>query len=688
MKRKDILSLLNIEPSPQSADYVQNKKQFQLHMLLTEQRHSKTWNLSFVLKNDIEIGLKKILAVDKDVADKCRKMAENPVEIWQAANAVSEAIKNKRKIFIYGCGSTGRLAKQMESAIWRPFWEKLKRNRVWPKIMHAVPGDIQDRLIGEMTGGDRALISALEGFEDLQLVGRLQLQDRAVEKGDVVFGITEGGETSSVIGVISAALELYGAEDEDWIEKARNHLYFIYNNPDDTIRPLTRSRQVIENTAITKINLTTGPQAITGSTRMQAATSETFLMGIILEAGIHGVLKEYLAVEELKEMGFPEKYRLDDRLRSFENILSILNAAIPDIARFTKSEFRTYKNNKFATYFAKKALLAVFIDCAERSPTFHLYPLDTTQEKQQKCWFQVWTEGRDGKQAWRNFLGRDFRGLDEDFYKPAFLSDIDDDYLKQAAMKSLSQAGNDQEKRYDLSFSARNIRRRGPREGDQGVLVCMDEEMDELERHDSSFHRFLSLLREKKSRAALILIGNKNSQEFREMMEKLPLNEKEDVVVPLAMGKSQDPLNVNKQTLLKILLNTHSTAVMALMGKVLGNTMTNVNPSNLKLIGRATYLIMSHVNDAVSKNEWARKWGKADPVSYKEANAVLWEAMEYVAEKGGQISEVELSIIRILEALRSGTFLGWDEAFAICEETGLEEYLKKHNPALSHYQKS
>jgi len=33
-----------------------------------------------------------------------------------------------------------------------------------------------------MTGGDRALISSLEGFEDLQLIGRLQLKDRGIEK--------------------------------------------------------------------------------------------------------------------------------------------------------------------------------------------------------------------------------------------------------------------------------------------------------------------------------------------------------------------------------------------------------------------------------------------------------------------------------------------------------------------------
>ncbi|MEE8604091.1 MAG: hypothetical protein V3S65_01845, partial [Candidatus Aminicenantaceae bacterium] len=178
MGSKDILSLLKITPSPQSEDYVHNKKSFQLHALLTEQRHPKTWNLSFVLKNDVETGLRQILSVDEDIAEQFHRMAEDLALLDQAAHAVGEAIKEKKKIFVYGCGATGRLAKQMESAIWRPFWKRIKRNRAWQKLKTSFPDNIEDYLIGEMTGGDRALISSLEGFEDLQLVGKLQLQER------------------------------------------------------------------------------------------------------------------------------------------------------------------------------------------------------------------------------------------------------------------------------------------------------------------------------------------------------------------------------------------------------------------------------------------------------------------------------------------------------------------------------
>ena len=43
-----------------------------------------------------------------------------------------------------------------------------------------------------MTGGDRALISSLEGLEDLQLIGDLQLEDHKIRKEDIVFAVTEG----------------------------------------------------------------------------------------------------------------------------------------------------------------------------------------------------------------------------------------------------------------------------------------------------------------------------------------------------------------------------------------------------------------------------------------------------------------------------------------------------------------
>ncbi|HHF52155.1 MAG TPA: hypothetical protein ENL46_05690, partial [Candidatus Aminicenantes bacterium] len=279
-KITSLLSLLEIVPSEESIDYVQNKTQFQLHTLLTEQRHPETWNLSEVVREDCTAGLEMLFKVDQDIVDKLDQLSQNPNTLETAVEAVKTAILSGNKIYIYGCGATGRLAKQMESTFWRPFWQKTKnQNRIWERLKNHLKDDIEERLIGEMTGGDRALISSLEGFEDLQLIGELQLKEHKVKKGDVVICVTEGGETSSVIGTILSALDQWKQSSGYTPEKSKNKLFFIYNNPDDRLMPFTRSRKVLTEKGITKINLTTGSQAISGSTRMQATTIETFVIG-------------------------------------------------------------------------------------------------------------------------------------------------------------------------------------------------------------------------------------------------------------------------------------------------------------------------------------------------------------------------------------------------------------------------
>ena len=622
-------------------------------------------NLSFVIKENVSEGLRQIFAVDEDISGKFNLMSQDTTLLTQAARTVSQAIREKKKIYIYGCGATGRLSKQMESAIWRPFWTKVKRQKFWKMINSSLPEDIEDRLIGEMTGGDRALISSLEGFEDLQLMGRLQLQDRGIEKGDAVFCITEGGETSSVIGTVLAALELFGSLTEETIKEAKNHLYFIYNNPDDVLLPFERSRRVIEHPAITKINLATSPQAIAGSTRMQATTSETFVMGLILEAGIFDLLKDLLSQKELEQIGFSQAPQIEKKLLDFDKIQNLLLSSVEDIARFTALESKTYTTNRRVTYFAKRALITVFIDCTERSPTFHLFPLDTILEEKRKCWFQVWTEADNGQHAWKNFLGRNFRGLDKQFYKGTFEKEIHDPYLKKAALNSLANAGSDQEKLYDFSFSLDNRTRRGPQEGDLGVLVCVDEEIEELADPNSQFRQFISLFKEKGSRIALVYVGEKPREDIEFLLRQIPLEKNKDVILCFKIDRDGDPLNLKREILLKILLNAHSTGVMAKLGKVVGNTMTNVKPSNLKLIGRATHLIHNHVNDHV-------------PITYEEANAVLFEASDFLAGKEGQTGEVELSIIRILGTFRKKRGISWDKALLIAETEGLEQYLKAY----------
>ncbi len=682
-KKENLLQLLGIIPCPESEDYVQNKTQFQLHTLLTEQRHPKTWNLSQQIQKDYKTGLALLLAVDEDITAKLQHLNQNHQELDRAMKAVEKALLSHRKIYIYGCGATGRLAKQMESTFWRPFWHKLKNEKkIWLKIKNKVGQDVEERLIGEMTGGDRALISSLEGFEDLQLIGRLQLQDRRISMGDVVICVTEGGETSSVIGTILAALEQWQRGKNYNAEISRQFLFFVYNNPDEKLLPFNRSRKVLQESGISKINLTTGPQAITGSTRMQATTIETFVIGHIIQTAVENVLRNLLSPKEMNKIGFKKTSRLEDRLKNFAPILSHIKECLPQLDKLTELETTTYTQSHFSTYFAQKGLITVFIDSTERSPTFHLYPLDTIKEKKRKCWIQVWTGAASLGQAWLAFLGRPFRGLSPAFYQKPFGEQIKDPFLKKAALTSLQQAGDEQRWLYDFSFSEFNLKKRGPRPGDLGVAVLLTPEEKELRKKDSYFRRFMDLFIAQKTKLALICLTDKNPEDIFKTIKKTPYFKKKEKNVQLIIPieTDNDPFGLNQQIALKMLLNAHSTGVMARLGKVIGNTMANVSPSNLKLIGRATYLIQSHVNDILSRPQWVKVHGLRKPITYGEANAVLFEAIHFLQDKKqevGQTAEVALSIIRILESLRLNRGISNSEALAIVNKVGLSRYLSQ-----------
>jgi N-acetylmuramic acid 6-phosphate etherase len=127
-----ILDLLELRPSDESLDFIRNKGQFHLFTLLTEQRHQNTWDLSFVVEADIAAGLRQILSVDDDLQRRIEELAAAPAVLEQMVTEfVAALIREGRRIYFYGCGATGRLAKQMESSFWRPFWKRL-RSAVWP----------------------------------------------------------------------------------------------------------------------------------------------------------------------------------------------------------------------------------------------------------------------------------------------------------------------------------------------------------------------------------------------------------------------------------------------------------------------------------------------------------------------------------------------------------------------------
>ena len=199
-------------------EFLRISDQFQLGVLTTESSHPVTASLSETAGKDIAAALGLLFEVDLDVIRKYREFAESDhAQSIQAA--LLQSLKNGGKVFFTGCGSTGRLSIQLVS-IWRDFWQRQRTRSI---AIAPATEEFEHRAFSVMAGGDYALIKAVEGFEDFTAFGKKQIMDLGVSAKDIVFAITEGGETSFVIGTAWAGVEA-GAK-----------VYFVYNNPDKVL---------------------------------------------------------------------------------------------------------------------------------------------------------------------------------------------------------------------------------------------------------------------------------------------------------------------------------------------------------------------------------------------------------------------------------------------------------------------
>jgi hypothetical protein len=681
-KKATLLRLLDIIPSPESIDYVQTKTQYHLHTLETERRHPKTWNLSNRIAQDMEAGLLMLFAVDEDIDSRLNSLGGYSQVLEIAVKAVEDAILNGRKIYLFGCQETGRWAKWMESSIWRPFWKDLRmRKKIWAKVAYNVGDSIENRLIGEMPGADRSLISPLEGWNDLMITGRLQLEERGIEPGDVVFCVSASGESPVVIGAIYEALDQWTRRYPYESDKIQKKLFFVFNNPEEVLLPFDRCKAVLEEPGISKICLTTGPQALTGSTRMQASTINAFLISHILQTAIDRSLRPILSKKEMAKLGFKRPVVFADNVGKFADILKDVKRIIPAIADLTKLAEKTYSSERFITYSAIRGFNTVFNDCAELGATFHVQPLDTVKTIPRKSRIQAWAPVPNLEEAWLAILGRPFRGLSPTKYKNRLEKEITNLSQLQEVSESLKNAEDDQRYLFDFSVSDFNLQNRRPEKGDLGILVVISPEEALLKDKDSTVFQVLGQFLDRGASTAILFITDKKEKDIKKLTRKIPgfdLDGK-DILVILPRESQNDPLFINRLIALKILLNAHSTAVLARSSRVTGNTVTAVDPDDLKSVGRGTFLLLSHVNDILKRPDWVKRHGIMEPISYGEANAVLYDAIEFMKGKRkrqDQSYEVALSIIRILEALRLNKAVSFDEAWAIIRDMGLQQYLK------------
>lgn len=77
----------------------------------------------------------------------------------------------------------------------------------------------------------------------------------------------------------------------------------------------------------------------------------------------------------MESLGFNLNESLSEKLNCFESIQQSIQSNSQEIAKLTSIEAETYIKNCYSTYLANNALVTVFTDVTERSPTFSLNPL-------------------------------------------------------------------------------------------------------------------------------------------------------------------------------------------------------------------------------------------------------------------------------------------------------------------------
>jgi len=167
-------------------------------------------------------------------------LAARRAELVDAIDLVAEALKAGGRLFYVGAGTSGRLGVLDASEI--------------PPTFGVSPELIQ----GIIAGGATALHHAVEGAEDQPEAGALAILDRGVRAADVVCGITASGRTPFVLGALRRAREL----------GARTIL--LTANPARTATAWD-----------VEIDLPTGPEIVTGSTRLKAGTATKVALNLL-----------------------------------------------------------------------------------------------------------------------------------------------------------------------------------------------------------------------------------------------------------------------------------------------------------------------------------------------------------------------------------------------------------------------
>ena len=551
-------------------DFIDNEKQFQLGFLPTEQSNPITATLEEDFRRSTVAGVQCLQRGDRQMAITMRHVFASP-QFRTLVDSMVEAVTDpKGRIIFSGCGATGRLSILLES-MWRDFFHRRAKELTAEELKLA------DRSASIMTGGDFALIRSVEFFEDYAEGGRRQAEALQVGEGDTFVAITEGGETSSVLGTLKYAAE-HGAR-----------CFLVFNNPADLLRGhLDRCREAIDNPKMTVIDLYCGSMSVAGSTRMQATSSEQLLGSCALEATLCRVLPRFA------------KETAADYTLAFEKLLAGLesDAGRKMIADQIEFEKGVYEQGGRITYLADKCMLDLFTDNTERAPTFMIPPIRSSREKGfSQSWAFVKNPLHPTEECWSEMMRRYPRCLE---------------------------------------FTSEDARSLGMPQNfiDRPPLIKYADLVTYMIGNEPAPERI-----EGYSRAAAVILNVPGADAaFAGAADKLAAAWPERRDFTFAFPIADSPLEIWKHLAVKLAFNCLSTGTMAAMGRIAGNWMSWVSMSNKKLIDRCIRLLVElgkvDYETAAQIIFSAEEWIASQDWSTREEPSPVQVALEALRGKG------------------------------------------------------
>ena len=281
--------------------------------LKTEQQNPQSSQIDSMSINDI---LKTINREDQNIAIVVQATIR---DIEKTVELTVNSIQKGGRVFYVGAGTSGRLGVLDASEI--------------PPTFSAPKG----LFIGVIAGGENALRNSVEGAEDQPEEAIIDLKQYDLNENDTLVGISCSGAANYVVSALDHAKD-NGAKT-----------VYLVTNPNPF--------KITEVDVI--INAVTGPEVVTGSTRMKAGTATKLILNMISTATMIKLGKVYgnlmvdlMAVnDKLVDRGTRIIEQLTDldydgaQLKLFEAEKSVKTAIVMEKLNCTLNEAREKLDN-------------------------------------------------------------------------------------------------------------------------------------------------------------------------------------------------------------------------------------------------------------------------------------------------------------------------------------------------------